>query len=158
MKKLIACAAIVAACCLPMVRAADDAKTTDAKTAADKNGAKKTPEATAQKLLAHNVYVALKDNSDEAKKQFVESCKKYLSQHSGIVFFAVGTSTNAQGQFNDKEFDISLNMVFTSKAALDTYARSEQHQKFLAENMAGIKGVRVFDADVERTSVPDDKK
>jgi YesN/AraC family two-component response regulator len=113
---------------------------------------------TAQKLLAHNVFVALKDNSDEAKKQFVESCKKYLSQHSGIVFFAVGTSTDAQGQFNDKEFDISLNMVFTSKSALDTYARSQQHQKFLAENTAGIKGVRVFDADVERTSVPDDKK
>jgi len=153
MKTLIACGAIVAACCLPMVRAADDAKVT-----VEKSAARKSPDAAAQTLLAHNVYFALKDNSDEAKKKFNESCKKYLSQHAGLVFFAVGSSIKSPGQFNDKDYDISLNMMFTNKAALETYARSEEHQKFIAENMAGLKGVKVFDADVERVSVPDEKK
>ncbi len=49
-------------------------------------------------------------------------------------------------------------MVFTDQAALDTYARSDLHQKFLAEVREGIKSVRVFDANVERASVPDDSK
>ena len=152
MKTLIACGAIVVACCLPMVRAADDAKGT-----VEKSAAKKSPDTAAQTLLSHNVYFALKDNSDEAKKKFNESCKKYLSQHAGLVFFAVGSSIKSPGQFNDKDFDISLNMMFTNKAALETYARSEEHQKFIAENMAGLKGVKVFDADVERV-MPDEKK
>jgi opacity protein-like surface antigen len=152
MNKLIACGALAAACCLTMVRAADDVKSTVRKSAAI------PADATAQTLLSHNVYVALKDKSDEAKKKFADSCKKHLLNHPGIVFFAVGTRAGAQGQFNDKEFDISLNMVFTNKDALDTYARSEQHQKFLAENMAEIKGVRVFDADVERCTTLDDRQ
>ena len=49
----------------------------------------------ADRMLAHNVYFALKDNSPEATGKMLEVCRKYLSGHPGQVFFAVGTLVRA---------------------------------------------------------------
>ena len=42
-------------------------------------------------MLAHNVYFRLNDDSPQAIENLVGSCKKYLRDHPGVVFFAAGT-------------------------------------------------------------------
>jgi hypothetical protein len=106
------------------------------------------------KRLSHNVYFALKDPTPEAKEKLVKSCQKYLSQHPGLVDFAVGTLCDeAKSPLHVQDFDVALLMVFNSHESLKTYAASADHQKFIAENMTTFKGVRVFDADIERIAV-----
>jgi hypothetical protein len=108
-------------------------------------------------LLSHNVYFALKEATPEAKQKLVDSCKKHLSQHPGVVYFATGAICDEiKSPLNARDFDVVLLMVFNSHEALHTYAASAAHQKFIGENMATFKGVRVFDADVDRVTVPND--
>ena len=100
--------------------------------------------------VAHNVYFSLNDNSDAAKEKFVASCKKYLSGHPDTSFFAVGVlAKDMKRPVNDQEFDVSIHVVFTNKAAHDKYNVSEKHLKFIDENKASIKKVRVFDTYLE---------
>ena len=92
--------------------------------------------------LAHNVYFSLKDNSDAAKDKVVASCKKYLSGHPDTVFFAVGVlAKDMKRPVNDQDFDVSIHVVFTNKAAHDKYNTSERHLKFIDENKAAFKKV-----------------
>jgi len=113
--------------------------------------------AEAPTLLSHCVYFSLQDASPEAKQKLVTSCKKHLSQHPGVVFFTAGTLCDEQkGEFNDRDFDVALTIVFTSHEALHTYIRSAAHDEFLAESKSNFKKVRVFDADVDRVAVPAD--
>jgi hypothetical protein len=110
-------------------------------------------------LLAHSVYFSLKEPTAEAKQKLVDACKKHLSQHPGVVFFSAGTLCDeSKGPFVDRDFDVVLLMVFKDHAALGTYAGSESHQKFLAENTGSLKNVRIFDADLDRVAVPDDAR
>src|SRR5262249_4036473 len=112
-------------------------------TAADKDKA-------AEPMISHDVYFALKDSTPETKKKLVESCKKYLSKHEGTVFFATGIRAEDFSQpVNDKDFDVSLNLVFKNKAAHDKYQVSEMHKQFIAENRDSFKNVRVFDSAVD---------
>ncbi|MFO0946777.1 MAG: Dabb family protein [Planctomycetota bacterium] len=102
-------------------------------------------------MLAHMVYFTLKDNSESSKQNLVSACKKYLSHQDGIVFFAVGTRAEVyQRPVNDKEFDVALHLVFTDRAAHDSYQEHPDHLRFIAENKEGWKSVRVFDADADR--------
>ena len=50
---------------------------------------------------------------------------------------------------NDRDFDVALHLVFKSKAAHDQYAKAERHLKFIEENKATWKKVRVFDSYLE---------
>jgi hypothetical protein len=100
-------------------------------------------------MLAHNVYFTLNDSSDAAKRSLVESCKKYLKSHSGIVFFACGTLQDELSRpVNDRAFDVSLHVVFDSLAAHDAYQDAPLHHTFVAENKPNWKQVRVFDSNV----------
>ncbi|MBI2823542.1 MAG: Dabb family protein [Planctomycetia bacterium] len=113
----------------------------------------------AGKLLAHNVYFTLNDATPEARQKLVDACKKYLSHHKGTVFFACGTLCDEiKGNFNDRDYDVALVMVFADRAALANYARSADHQTFIAEVSGSLKGVRIFDADVERVASSDAPK
>lgn len=108
-----------------------------------------------EKMLAHNVYFSLNDNSPAAKEKLVAACKKYLSGHPGAVFFAAGTlAADLNRDVNDREFDVALQIVFKDKAAHDVYAKAERHLKFIAENQDNWKKVRVFDAYVEQPIDP----
>ena len=51
---------------------------------------------------------------------------------------------------NDQEFDISIQFIFANKAAFDKYSKSERHLKFIEENKANWKKVRVFDSYLEQ--------
>ena len=59
----------------------------------------------AEPKLAHIVYFTLKDNSPAAIAKQLDACQKYLTDHPGVVFFAVGTRTPAwTREVNDKDF------------------------------------------------------
>ena len=97
--------------------------------------------------LAHIVYFALKNNSAQAKQKLVDACKKYLSKHPGEVFFAAGTrAEDLTREVNDRDFDVSLHIVFKDKAAHDKYQDAKRHKQFIAENKDNWKKVRVFDS------------
>ena len=98
-------------------------------------------------MLAHSVYFSLNDNSEEAKRKFVASCKRYLTGHPGTVFFAVGALAEPYVRpVNDRDFDVGLHVVFKDVAAHDAYQQHERHLAFVAENKNNWKQVRVFDS------------
>ena len=42
-------------------------------------------------MLAHTVFFSLNDRSEAAVQKMLGDCRKYLSNHPGILFFACGT-------------------------------------------------------------------
>ncbi len=104
-----------------------------------------------QTLLAHNVYFTLKDKSAVSKAALVQECKKYLTNHPGVVFFACGILCEELDRpVNDRDFDVGLHVIFENQAAHDRYQVSEAHKKFVTENQARWQKARVFDSVVER--------
>jgi type II secretion system protein G len=102
------------------------------------------------RILAHDVYFSLNDNSPAAKERLIASCKKYLTGHPGTVRFAVGPiADDVKRDVDDLEFNVALHLVFKNKAAYDQYVTSERHLKCIAENKENTKKVRVFDSYVE---------
>jgi hypothetical protein len=98
-------------------------------------------------MLVHNVYFSLKDNSKPAQDKLLAACKKYLTGHPGTVFFACGTlAQELRREVNDRDFDVALHIIFQDQATHDQYQEAAQHQKFIAENKANWKKVRVFDS------------
>jgi hypothetical protein len=106
-----------------------------------------------ERMVAHDVYFSLNDNSPQARDKLVTACKKYLSDHPGTIWIAAGPlAEELKGGMNDRDFDVALHLVFENKAALDRYAKAEKHLKFIEENKAAWKKVRVFDSYVEASS------
>jgi hypothetical protein len=102
-------------------------------------------------LISHDVYFTLKDNSPEAQKKLVAACKKYLSKHTGEVFFAAGVRAKEFDRpVNDQDFDVALHIVFRDKAAHDQYQDHARHKQFIEENRDNWKKVRVFDSSVHQ--------
>src|SRR5260370_31155625 len=102
-------------------------------------------------LLAHNVYFALTDNSQAAQARLITDCKKYLSKHAGMVFFAVGSlAKDLCRPVNDRDFDVGLHIAFQTQANHDAYQVHPLHEQFVADNKSNWKKVRVFDSAVEQ--------
>ena len=102
-------------------------------------------------LLAHNVYFTLKDRSPEASAKLVAACEQYLKGHPGEVFFAAGTlAAEHNRDVNDRDFQVSLHIVFRGKADHDRYQVDARHNQFVAENRDNWEKVRVFDSFVKR--------
>ncbi len=103
------------------------------------------------KMLSHDVYFQLKDNSPAAKQKLVAACKKYLTGHEGEVFFAAGVlADELKREVNDLNFDVALHIVFKDMATHDKYQVAKRHDEFIAENKDNWKKVRVFDSWVEK--------
>ena len=97
--------------------------------------------------LAHLVYFKLKDNSGASRAKLVASCKLLLNGHEGTVSFATGTlAGDFTREVNDRDFDVSLHLVFANKAAHDKYQEHPRHLKFIEENKENWEKVRVFDS------------
>ena len=129
--------------------------------AGDKKGAKDTKKTEKKtdkkaedgkgKLLAHDVYFTLKDNSPAARKKLIDACQKYLSGHPGEVFFATGERVESlKREVNDQDYDVYLGIVFRDMAAHDKYQDAPRHLDFIKENKDNWKKVRVFDSYVVR--------
>lgn len=98
-------------------------------------------------MLSHDVYFTLHDPSAEAVRNLVDACHTYLKDHPGVVFFAAGTLVEELARpVNDRDFHVALHVVFEDKAAHDAYQTAPTHLRFIEENKAGWKQVRVFDS------------
>jgi hypothetical protein len=102
----------------------------------------------AAKMLVHDVYFTLNDNSSEAREKLVAACEKYLTDHPGTVFFAAGTVADLDRSVNQRDWDIGLHVVFKDRKAHDDYQEAPRHKQFIEENRSNWKVVRVFDTDV----------
>ena len=103
-------------------------------------------------MLSHNVFFTLHDNSPAAVDRLIAASKTYLTGHPGTIFFAVGgLADEYQRPVNDRAFDVALHVVFTDGPSHDAYQKAPRHLKFIAENAANWKQVRVFDSWVEDT-------
>ncbi len=101
-------------------------------------------------MLGHMVYFRLKDRSPESVQNLVAACKKYLTGHEGLVFFAAGTLVpDLTRPVNQTDFDVALQTVFVDRAAHDAYQTAPRHLQFIEENKANWENVRVFDAYVD---------
>lgn len=101
----------------------------------------------AERQVAHMVYFKLKENTDDAKEKLVVACKKYLSRHEGTIYFSAGVlAKDLVRDVNDRDFDVSLNLVFRNKAAHDAYQTDPRHLEFIEENKESWSVVRVFDS------------
>ncbi len=101
----------------------------------------------ATQRLAHNVFFKLKDNSPAKVQELVAACKKYLNVQPGIVFFAAGVLCGElDREVNVRDWDVGLHLVFTDKAAHDSYQTDHMHEKFIEENKPNWAGVKVFDS------------
>lgn len=106
-----------------------------------------------EKLMSHDVYFTLNDNSAAAKDKLIAACNKCLSGHAGTIWFAAGArGEEFQRDVNDQGFDVALHLVFQSKAAHDQYAEHERHMKFIELMKPNWKQVRVFDSYIDASS------
>jgi hypothetical protein len=103
-----------------------------------------------EKLLAHNVYFALKDRSPAARQILLGACRKHLTGHPGTLFFACGELAEAlKRPVNDRDFDVALHIIFQNQAAHDAYQDAPRHHEFVAAGKENWAKVRVFDSAVE---------
>ena len=101
-------------------------------------------------LLAHDVYFSLNDASAAARSELVAACRKYLTDHEGMLAFSVGVlAADLARPVNDRDFDVALHVTFASRAAHDLYQEHTRHKQFIAEQQKNWKRVRVFDSLVE---------
>ena len=97
-------------------------------------------------MLIHNVYFALKDSSDKARKLLIDECYTYLSGIDGISTFYSGVLTEKNRRpVNDRNFDVGLHVVFESQEAHDNYQASDPHEEFVERNQDNWDNARVFD-------------
>ncbi len=98
-------------------------------------------------MLSHDVYFTLNDASPAAADRLVQSCRKYLKDHPGVLFFAAGTLAQELNRaVNDRGFHVALHVVFQDKASHDLYQQAAAHVKFVEENKSNWVRVRVFDS------------
>ncbi len=101
-------------------------------------------------MHAHNVYLALKDKSNKAVEQFIADSKQYLAVNPGIKSFACGVLEGAlDREVNDRDFDVSLHVLFNNKEAHDAYQIAPSHNEFVARQGDNWAAVRVFDTAVK---------
>ena len=101
--------------------------------------------------LSHAVFFTLKDKSPQAAVTLVAECRKYLQGHPGEVsFFAGVRATELQREVNDQDFQVSLLVVFKTRADQDRYQTAPRHLDFIKANQAGWAKVRVFDSLIGR--------
>jgi hypothetical protein len=99
--------------------------------------------------LAHMVYFTLHERTPAAADALVKACRKYLKGHEGEVAFSVGTrSPESTRTVNDLDWDVSLVIVFKTRADHDQYQTHARHKQFITEFKATWAKVRVFDADL----------
>lgn len=100
-------------------------------------------------MHAHNAYFSLKDKSDHAVKSFIVDSKQYLAIIPGIDSFACGVhEAELDRDVNDRDFDVSLHVIFESREAHDAYQVAPSHDEFVARQKDNWSAIRVFDTAV----------
>ncbi len=108
-----------------------------------------------QPALTHAVYFTLIDDSPERIEALIDSCVEHLTDHPGILSFAVGARNPAlTREVNDQEFHVGLQMIFDGRPAHDAYFDSPGHSRFLRDNRSNWARVRIFNLDVDQRIDP----
>lgn len=99
------------------------------------------------RMLCHDVYFTLEDNSADARDALIAGCRRFLADHPGVVHFAAGAPVEELDRsVNDRTFDVALHVVFTDKDAHDRYQTLPEHLEFVETFKGNWKTVRVFDS------------
>ncbi len=97
--------------------------------------------------LVHNVYFTLVERSDAAVAHLIADCNKYLTAKPGILFFAAGgLAKDIASAVNDRDWDVSLHLVFATPEHQSAYQDDPMHLRFIDENKPNWAKVRVFDS------------
>ncbi len=96
--------------------------------------------------FSHMVYFTLKDSSDTACEKLLAACRRFLNDHQGTQFFAVGKNARTQREVVDQDYHVALHLIFEDRAAQDAYQIAPQHDEFIAEQKDNWQQVRVFDS------------
>lgn len=100
--------------------------------------------------IVHDVYFTLNESTPEGRARLMAACKKYLTEHTGVVYFGVGViADELKRPVNDRDWDVGLHMIFKSQSDHDVYQTHPRHLQFIEENKSNWKKVRVFDTEVE---------
>ncbi len=97
--------------------------------------------------LAHHVFFTLVDDSEASVNRLLTACQKYLTDHEGVVDFAVGRrDTTLTRPVNNTDYHVSLHVVFRDRAAHDVYQTAPRHLEFIAQEKETWKSVAIFDS------------
>ena len=97
--------------------------------------------------LAHMVYFTLNDPSAENIQKLIDSSYRNLANIPGVTCFGAGRLVEDLARpVNDRAFHVGLNVVFSSRAAHDSYQQDPNHLAFIAECKPLWAQVRVFDS------------
>lgn len=99
--------------------------------------------------LAHHVFFVLKDRDDQRVNALINACKKYLTEHPGLVDFSVGRREVTLDRPVNHHFDVSLHCVFDSRENHDLYQDAPRHHEFIAEQKDNWESVLVCDSVLE---------
>ena len=100
--------------------------------------------------MVHNVYFKLNDGSEAAIAKLIGDCRKYLTGQAGIVFFAAGSlAKELTRDANDRDWDVSLHLIFETPERQAAYQNDATHHRFIDENKSNWAKVRVFDSLVD---------
>lgn len=95
--------------------------------------------------LTHTVYYKLKDASEKEQAKLIKFFQEYLQNTPGLLYFAAGRRvTEIKYSVSDLDFHVALNMVFDSKTSLDTFQKSQKHDKFVKLTKYNWEKIRVF--------------
>ncbi|MCA8975781.1 MAG: Dabb family protein [Planctomycetes bacterium] len=96
--------------------------------------------------LVHDVYFALVDASPAARQTLIDACHDKLAGIAGVESLVAGNrDEELTRDVNDRDYDVSLHVRFTDRAAHDAYQTAPEHLQFIAANRDNWKSVRVFD-------------
>jgi hypothetical protein len=115
--------------------------------AAERNAAHK------DQHVVHGVYFSLQDGSEAGRKAFIKALNDHLCSPAKPYYVRFSAGERGKGfdrDVNDKDYDVALFIVFENRKGLETYLPADYHKKFVEENRAKIKGVRVFDDAVKK--------
>jgi hypothetical protein len=97
--------------------------------------------------VGHMVFFEMKEKTAENKKKLVDACYKYLKDHEGVLYFSAGErAENIKEGPSAADWDVGLHIIFKDKASLKKYGPHPNHLKFIEENKAMWKGVKVYDS------------
>jgi quinol monooxygenase YgiN len=100
--------------------------------------------------IGHMVFFELKDKSAESKQKLVDACYKLLKNHEGVLYFSAGPRADEIKEgVSAADWDVALHIVFKDKKSLDKYIPHPDHKKFVDENKAVWKGVKVYDSHLD---------
>jgi hypothetical protein len=94
--------------------------------------------------FSHVVFYKTNPNNPDAVKQIIENANRYLANIPGIRDFAVAPRYDSGRVVQGFDYNVALNFIFDSRAAMLTYMKHPDHMKFVE---FVLNGWRLEDSD-----------